>query len=348
MFTSPLRRIFDVRLFSLTAVALLSACAIHRPDALPDAAPTPSADAPALPHIELPEFDIPVPEITVPDLVNTEPATPPITHWVTNAPSFVLVTTSELANDEATSALLPTFANFVTLFGERPSRIAVAVIDTSNGRPFVDIPEPPAGVTSIVMVASGLTGSDSAATAEALSSELRFEAATAWIFDYAAAWRESLGLPGVQPLPDWMHLALLHLLTEPNSAVSDVHPTADGKTMSLDALFAHRVSEREADAVLSVVRGPAGMVEALAATPTGAEEWQRGMAFTNESTRLLVFLRETMGDSALANIVGATAAGMPMSEILRRLPLPMTTEELNVAFQAWSDAQLAVSNRSRR
>ncbi|MDB4891572.1 MAG: hypothetical protein JWL61_3427 [Gemmatimonadetes bacterium] len=319
MFTSSLRRIFDVRLLSLTAVALLSACAIHRPDARPDAAPTPSNEIPALPHVVVPDFDVPIPDDSLLDLMTTESTTPAVTHWVTHAPSFVLVSTSEVASEEATAALQPTSVAFVRLFGERPSRIAVAVVDTSTGRPVVDVPEPPEGMTSIVMVVSGLTGSDSAATAQALTSELRFESATAWIFDYAAAWRVSLGLPGVQPLPDWMHLALLRLLTEPDAAVDNAHPSGGAKFISLEALFAHRVSEGEVYTV-----------------------------FANESTQLLLFLRDTMGETALANIVGATAAGMPMSEILRRLPAPMTTSELSVAFHAWSNAKLAVGNGSHR
>jgi hypothetical protein len=319
MFTSSLRRIVDVRLLSLTTVALLTACAIHRPDARPDAAPTPSTETPALPRIVLPEFDITLPDDSLLDLMTTESTTPAITHWVTHAPSFVLISTSEVASEEATAALQPTSAAFVRLLGERPSRIAVAVVDTSNGRPFAEVPEPPAGMTSIVMVVSGLTGSDSAEVAEALTSELRFESATAWIFDYTATWRESLGLPGVQPLPDWMHLGLLRLLTEPVSAVDDMHPIGREKYIPLGALFAHRVSEREAYA-----------------------------DFATESTQLLTFLRDTMGDNALANIVGATAGGMPMSEILRRLPVPMTTSELNAAFHAWSNAKLADGNGSHR
>jgi len=317
MFASRLRRIADVRLLSLTAVLLLSACALHRPDAGRDAAPTPAGDTPSLPHIDLPDFDIPVPDVTVPDLAAAEPTTPEITRWVTHAPSFLLVSTSEVASDLATSALQPTSAAFARLFGAQAPRIAVAVVDTSKGRPFVDVPEPPAGMTSIVIVGSGLTGPDSAVTAEVLTSELRFEAATAWLFDYSAEWRESLGLAGVRPLPDWMHVALLRLLTDPNASL-DVRPVRSETSMPLATLFTHRVSERETD------------------------------VFANESTSLLAFLRHTMGDRVFANIVGATAAGLSMPEILRRLPEPMTTAELNVAFRAWSNTKVTASSRSGR
>jgi hypothetical protein len=336
MFASRLRRISDVRLLPLTAVLLLSACALHRPDAGPDGAPTPAGDTPSLPHVDLPDFDIPVPDVTVPDLAAAEPTTPEITRWVTHAPSFLLVSTSEVASDLATSALQPTSDAFARLFGAQAPRIAVAVVDTSKGRPFVDVPEPPAGMTSIVIVGSGLTGPDSAVTAEVLTSELRFEAATAWLFDYSAEWRESLGLTGVRPLPDWMHLALLRLLTDPNASI-DVRPVRSETSMPLATLFIHRVSEREADAALSVVRASSGIAH------DDSSEWQRGLAFVNESTSLLAFLRHTTGERVFANIIGAAAAGLSMPEILRRLPEPMTTAELNVAFRAWSNAKVTAS-----
>jgi hypothetical protein len=345
MFTSSLRRILDVRLLSLAAPLLLSACALHRPDARPDAAPTPAL---ALPRIDLPELDIPLPDDSLLDLMTSESTTPQVTRWVTHAPSFLLVSTSRVASDHATAALQLVAISFARLFGEAPSRIAVAIIDTSGGRPLLDVPEPPQGMTSIVMVGSGLTGGDSTVTAEMLTSELRFEAATAWLFDYAANWRESLGLPGVQPLPDWMHVALLRMLITPDSAIEDAPPARAEKAMSLDELFAHHVSHGEADAALEAMRSPSALASVLGDTHDSDAERQHGVSFANESLNALVFLRSTMGVRAFADIVGATAAGMPMPEILRRLPEPMTTAELNVAFHAWSNANASASNHSVR
>jgi hypothetical protein len=348
MLRSSLRRVIDLRLLPLSAALLLGGCALHRPDGQPDVAPTPANYAPALPHVELPDIDVPLPDDSLLDLMTEAPTTSAVTRWVTHAPSFVLVSTSEVASDHATAALQPTSVAFARLFGERAPRIAVAVVDTTNGRPLLDVPDPPPGMTSIVTVVSGLSGRDSAATAEALTSELRFQAATAWIFDYTADWREALGVPGVRPLPDWMQVALLRMLAGTNSAADDLFPAPREKMMSLDTLFTHRVSQREADAALSVVRSPANIESTLTEMNRGTPEWQHGLAFADESTRLLGFLRNSFGDRMFASIVGATAAGMTMPEILGRLPEPMTTAELNVVFQAWTNAKGAASTGNGR
>jgi hypothetical protein len=348
MFTS-LRNFIDVRLLPLIAVLLLSACALHRPDAEPDAAPTPSSDEPVLPHIVLPEFDIPVPEVIIPDPATSEPTSPTITRWVTQTPSFTLVTTSAVASEHATAALQATSLAFARLFGEHAPRIAVAIVDTSKGRSAFEVPEPPAGITSIVMVVSGLAGPDSAATAAALTSELRFEAASAFIFDYAQDWGASLAASGVtsepapneQAIPDWMHLGLLRILTDPNPTLIRAE-----SPISLDAMFSGSVSQGQANAALSVVRGPSD----AASIPADGDsvEWRSGLVFTNEATSLLTFLRQAMGDRSVANIFGATVAGLSMPEILRGFRDPITTSELEVAFDAWTKADVTASIRRIR
>ena len=74
MFTR-LRTIIGVRLLPLTAALLLSACAVHRQEARPDAAPSPATgEEPALPHVELPPIDVPIPEVTIPESDTAEPA----------------------------------------------------------------------------------------------------------------------------------------------------------------------------------------------------------------------------------------------------------------------------------
>jgi hypothetical protein len=258
MFTSLLRRLIDARPLALAAALLISGCALHRPDASSLSAPSPASDEPVtLPHIELPDIDIPVPDITLPDVALSEPTTPPITRWVTHAPSYTLVSTSEQAEISANAALRETSLAFERLFGERPSRIAVAVIDTTNRNAELDIPAPPDDMTSIVLVGGGLTGQDSAAAAAALTSDLRFEAAAAWIFDYAQTWCAS--------------------------RIRDKEP------MPTRARIAHPVSQREADGAQPIARGPAGSALTPLVTPRDAE-WRRGLASAAETTSLMTFL----------------------------------------------------------
>jgi hypothetical protein len=310
MSLEPARLVIVARWCAVAASVLLSACALHGGGDLRAPAP----------------IDVEVPDI---DTATAAPA--PSTSYIVAAPSYALVASSQVSRDAAVAALRATESAFASLFGVRPPRIGFVIYDSSGRRALPPLVMPPSDLTTITMLGGGLLGPASARAAELLQGEVRLNAASAWIGTYADDWNAMLRqegivfrtadgapIPHARELPDWLHVAALSLLTR-STAESDAHDWM-ARAIPLPELFEHRLTEGEIDDVVRQARGPAGQTA----------------LFTAEAASVLRYLRDVEGETAVADIVGESVAGLGMRDILANLSSPTTPEQLETDWRRWA------------
>lgn len=292
----------------------------------------------------------PTPSVTAAD------ERPPVTtSYVAESPSFTLISSSLVMMDPSVHALRSTAAAFARLFGEPAPQLGVIVTDTTDGSPSAAT-TPAADVPTVTVVSSGLTGLAGTDPAAMLASEVRFEAAKSWLGEYAALWSGTLDRRGIQfttpqgdlipratTLPDWLHVAVLRMLTDP-----DPDPmSARGVALDVDtttparALFARRLSPREAAAFELLLQRPSLPASTSAGDGMKMPETQALLRFVDQSASVLRYLRASQGEEAVADLLGASVAGLGMDDILQRLPHPTTPEALDAGWRLWMSNQTA-------
>ncbi|HEY2064974.1 MAG TPA: hypothetical protein VGG84_03375 [Gemmatimonadaceae bacterium] len=276
-----------------------------------------------------------------------------VTSYVAQSPSFTLITSSLIAMDPSVHALRSTATAFSRLFGEPAPLLGIVVTDMAGGGPSVAPASPPADLPVVTIDAGGLTGMTDMDPAAALTSDVRLDAARAWMSEYAALWSVALDdhgiafaspqgglIPRAATLPDWLHVAVLSLLTEADSADFDDSALSPAATIPAGDLFRYRLSPWEAETFESHLQRPS-LTTAIATQDTDLARMQTLSRFVQQSRSVLRYLRASQGDRAIGDLLGASVAGLDMDDILQRMPHPTTPEALEVDWRAWMTTQRA-------
>jgi hypothetical protein len=130
-------------------------------------------------------------------------------------------------------------------------------------------------------------------------------------------------IPRARELPGWLHVGALSLLTR-STPERESHDWTT-QAIPLAALFEHRLTDREVDEVV---------------------QHREPTLFTAEAASVLHYLRDTEGETAIANLVGESVAGLDMRDILAHLPSPTTPEQLEVGWRRWASASAPSAHTS--
>jgi hypothetical protein len=277
-----------------------------------------------------------------------------VTSYVAQSPSFTLITSSLIAMDPSVRALRSTATAFSRLFGEPAPLLGVVVTDTAGGGPSVAPTSPPADLPVVTIDAGGLTGMTDVDPAAALTSDVRLEAARAWMSEYAALWSVALDdhgiafaspqgtlIPRAETLPDWLHVAVLSLLTEADSTDFDDSALSPDATIPAGDLFRYRLSPWEAETFERHLQRPSLTTVIANQDDSDLTRMHALSRFVQQSRSVLRYLRASQGDRAIGDLLGASVAGLDMDDILQRMPHPTTPEALAIDWRAWMTTQRA-------
>ena len=263
--------------------------------------------------------------------------------YLVDTPEFALVTSSAPVKTIALESLHGSASAFQWLFGDPAPHIGVLVVDGRTMSAPAASGMMPGDLTTIMLMTGEPDPLAPTKSAAELSSALRTMSADAWLHDYASLWTASLNdddaSHGVQPvenparaeaLPHWLRAGSLRLIAE-GSASSAIDMSLR-TPMPLRSLFSYDLRPAEIGVVGRMLHHPDWLAVADSADST---DETIARSFIIQSASVLRYLRETQGDSATADLFGASMLGIPADEILPQLPRPTSIAELERGWLSW-------------